>query len=308
MTTDLNYIEVTPNIIMTAMVTEETSKLIRPYLYSNMSCVVLPEELVFVNSGPHVDVTATFRRNMEERFNKKTSHLILTSKSWDIIWGMAAFKDTTVVSSSATKSGIRTNIKKGVDVSYREWIIRQVPEDNKLHESLMKNEIFVPKKGFSKSTKLGPSSYPLELEATLAGAISVYSPEDRTLFTGNALQSFMPGFMWPITGVELFQKWEKLEIDHIVPGRGPAVKKEYLTRTREWMETYIERLREYRDQRIPERQILKQKYPDHPGKSRESWIEGGPYHTGIIERLTRYWYKQVLKEERYELDDLMFIS
>ena len=308
MTTGLNYIEVAPNIIMTAMMTEETDKLIRPYLYSNMSCVIFPEELIFVNSGPHADLASKFRKDLEAQTEKKTSTLILTNKSWDVIWGMDAFKDVTVVSSSATKSGIRTNLKQGVDTSYREWIIRQVPEDNKIHESLMKNEIFVPTIGFSKNKVVGPDRYPLELEVTFAGDISIYCPLDKVLFTGNAIQSFMPPFVWPISAVNLYRKWEELEIDRIIPGHGPVVGKDYLIKIRKWMEAHLDKLRKYRNQGIPERLIVNQDYPDHPGKSRKSWIEGGPYHTELLERLTRYWYKQILKEVQQDEGDLMFIS
>lgn len=288
--------------------TEETDTLIRPYLYSNMSCIILPDELIFVNCGPHADLTLKFRTEMENRTKKKTSHLILTSKSWDVIWGMDTFKDVTVISSSATKSGIRTNIKMGVDVSYREWIIRQVPEDNKVHESLIKYEIFVPTTGFSNSKLIGHETYPIELESTLAGAISIYCPSDRILFAGNAIQSVSPPSIWPITGVNLYRKWKELEIDRIIPNRGPVVRKEYLIQIRKWMEAYLDKLRECREQGIPERLVFKQEFPDHPGKSRKSWIEGGPYHTGTIERLTRFWYKQILKEVWQEEGDLMFIS
>jgi len=308
MTTELKHIEVSPNIIMTAMMTEEIDTLIRPYLYSNMSCIILPEELIFVNSGPHADLASKFRKDLEAQTDKKTSTLILTNKSWDVIWGMDAFKDVMVVSSSVTKSGIRTNLKQGVDFSYREWIIHQIPEDNKVHESLIKNEIFVPTIGFSKKKVLGTDIYPLELEVTLAGAISIYCPSDKVLFTGNTIQSFMPPFVWPISAVNLYRKWEELEIDRIIPGRGPVVGKDYLIQIRMWMEAYLDKLREYRKQRIPERLIFKQDYPDHPGKSRKSWIEGGPYHTGTLERLTRYWYKQIQKEVQEEEGDLMFIS
>ncbi|MFX0016545.1 MAG: hypothetical protein ACFFB2_16540 [Promethearchaeota archaeon] len=308
MTAELNYLEVTPNIIMTAMRTEEMNKLIRPYLYSNISCIILPEELIFVNCGPHTDIALKFRKDMEQQTEKKTSHLILTSKSWDLIWGMEAFKDVTVVSSSTTKSGIRTNLKKGIDVSYKEWIMRQVPEDNKIHESLRKNKIFVPTIGFSKSKLLGSNGKRLELETTLAGAISIYYSSDKVLFSGNAIQSVSPPFMWPISGVELYRKWEKLEINKIIPARGPIVEKDYLIRIRKWMEAYLNKLRQYRDQNISTKLVLKQEYPDHPGKSRKSWIEGGPYHTGMINRLTRFWYKQIQQEVQQEEEDSMFIS
>jgi glyoxylase-like metal-dependent hydrolase (beta-lactamase superfamily II) len=304
----LKCIEVTSNITMTAIVTEEVNKLIRPYLYSNISCINLPDELIFINSGAFAEEAAKFRRMMEERYNKKTAYLILTGKRWDQIWGMNSFKDVAVISSSATKSGIRQNLKKGHDKSFREWIIKQIPEDNKLHENLLNNNFFVPTIGFSKSKVIGTESFPLQLETTLAGAISIYCPTAKTLFPGNMIQSFMPPIVWPITAVEQYRKLESLDIDYIVPDYGPVVKKGYLTQIRRWMEEYITKLREYRDQGISEKDIVKQEYPDHPGKNRISWIEGGPYHTGLIQRFTRYWYKQVLKEEYDSDEDLIFIS
>ena len=309
MSIDLNYIEVTPKIIMTAMRTEETNELIRPYMYSNISCIVHPEGLVFVNCTPFSDIAVKFRKDMEARTGQKASKLILTSHRWDSMWGMSAFKDLEIISSSQTKSGIRTNLKKGVDVSYREWIIRQIPEDNKLHDSLLNNEIIIPTTGFSRTKSLGGNStYPLELEVISAGEISIFSPMEKVLFSGSVIQSSMPPFMWPITGVNLYRKWEEMEIEKIIPSRGPVVNKAYIIQIRKWMEEFLDRLREYRDQEIPESQITKQEFPSHPAKSRKSWIEGGPYHTEIVDRLTRYWYKQILREVKQEEDDLMFIS
>ncbi len=303
----LKYIDVTPNIVRTAIETEESNKLVRPYLMSNMSCIQLQDELIFVDCGPRIDIARKFREDMESRFNKRTSHLILTVKRWDFYYGFNAFEDISIVSSSATKSGIRQNIKNGIESSWRDWIIRQIPEDEKLRDSLLKMRLIIPGTGFSKSKTMGSDSYPLELKSTLAGALSVYCPKEKVLFTGTAIQSSYPSFVWPINGVELYKKWEKLDIEYIIPGRGPHVKKEFLTAVKQWMEQVIDDLREYREKKIPESQILKQNYPEHPGESRISWVEGGDYHTGTVHRLIRYWYKQVLKEERDE-EELMFIS
>ncbi len=59
---------------------------------------------------------------------------------------------------------------------------------------------------------------------------------------------------------------------------------------------------------MPKKDLKKQEFPDHPGKKRISWVEGGPYHTGMVQRLRGYWYQQILKEERELDDDLKFIS
>ncbi|WP_455142626.1 hypothetical protein [Candidatus Hodarchaeum mangrovi] len=302
-----NYIEVTPDLIMTSMVTKETNKLIRPYLYSNISCLNLPDELVFVNTGPHVDIARKFRRDMESKFDKETSYLILTSKTWDYIWGMSAFEDVTVVSSSQTRSGIRQNLKQGIDSSYREWIIRQIPEDNKLHQSLMNNTLFIPTIGFSNKKEIGPKNCRLFLESIMASSMTIYCPSMKLLFTDSYIQSVMPPFVWSIATIETYRNWEQLDFDIIIPGRGPVVSKDYLINIRIWMENYLNLLREYRNQGVPESKILQQDFPDHPGKQRISWIDGGQYHTGIIQSMTRYWYKQILKEES-EIEDLIFIS
>jgi hypothetical protein len=65
MSQSLEYVDVTPNIVRTAIVTEESDKIVRPYLMTNMCCIQLPKELIFVNCGSRFDLAQKFRDDME---------------------------------------------------------------------------------------------------------------------------------------------------------------------------------------------------------------------------------------------------
>jgi len=74
--------EVTPNIITTAIYPHETNHILRSYETATMSCIALPDELYFVDSGAIIDNAVKFRADMEERFDRPTTHLLLTHDHW----------------------------------------------------------------------------------------------------------------------------------------------------------------------------------------------------------------------------------
>ena len=68
------------------------------------TCIALPDELVFVDCGIYPDLATKFRTDMEEKYQRKCSHLFLTHTHWDHIMAMEVYKDTNVV---ASESGIK---------------------------------------------------------------------------------------------------------------------------------------------------------------------------------------------------------
>jgi 3'-phosphoadenosine 5'-phosphosulfate sulfotransferase (PAPS reductase)/FAD synthetase len=48
---------------------------------SNSSCIALDDELIFVDTGLNTTNAANFRKAMEEKFNRKTSTLMLGLKN-----------------------------------------------------------------------------------------------------------------------------------------------------------------------------------------------------------------------------------
>ena len=73
---------------------------------SNLACIALDDELLFIDVGLNTTNAAKFRKAMEEKYKRKTSTLILTHGHIDHFLGMAAFKDVNVVAPELAKAGI----------------------------------------------------------------------------------------------------------------------------------------------------------------------------------------------------------
>ncbi|MHA2226873.1 MAG: hypothetical protein ACXAC8_16790 [Candidatus Hodarchaeales archaeon] len=303
----MNYIEVTENVITTAIITEESNNLTRSYLTSNMSCINLPEGLVFIDSGSRVDLARKFRESMEEKYEKEATHLIITSNIWDKFFGMKAFEDTNILSSTAAKTGIRLNLKKGVISSTVDRILLNITEDEGLRDNLDTLEVFPPTSGFSDEHILGKQPNHLDLKHLYGGTISVFAVPERVLFTSIAFMTSRVPFIWRTDIIDIYEMWEHYEFDFVVPGNGSVVNRSYLSTVREWHEEIFRKLHYYRDIGIEEQQILNQEFPIHPHSKRESWIEGNRVFSGAVDSSIRMWYKRILKAQRQK-EELNFIS
>ena len=70
---------------------------------SNIVCISLESELIFVDTGLNTIVAADFRTEMEKKYRKKASTLLLTHAHIDHFLGMKAFSDCTVVAAETAK-------------------------------------------------------------------------------------------------------------------------------------------------------------------------------------------------------------
>ncbi|MHA2272789.1 MAG: hypothetical protein ACXACI_13065 [Candidatus Hodarchaeales archaeon] len=307
----LQYTTVTENIITTAMSSDEVDHLVRPYQTSRMSCVALPDELFFIDCTARADLAQQFRTDMETRFERPTTHLLLSSEDWHRAFGMQAFKDVTVVIASPGKAFFKKSLKDKYIDTIKEYIYREIPEDEELREVLLNSSVFIPQIGVSKRT-FGPKTHPVifqKLPHSGARASWLYLPSEKTLFLGRALSSCSVALHWPINTPELFRQWEQLDVAHVIPGNGPVVGKDYITQIREYYEALLEKLYESKQSGLKEKQLIKRTdLPEWPGKKRKSWIEGSPYHTRVVTNTIRYWYRQVLREPTPADEDLQFIS
>ncbi len=309
---ELQYVEVTENIILTALYPYEVDKLLRLHETAIMSCIALPDELFFVDCGARLDLARKFRQDMEERFERPTSHLFLTHDHWHSNIGMSAFEDVNIVMSSAGRSYYRTNIKKGVYDRWNEWIVQNTPDDEKLRKSLLEASLFMPNIGIPKQQVFGSDTnqiiFKVEKGHTNPSS-SVYVSSERTLFTGGNLNTCYAQFIWPTTIIDTYKAWEQLDIEYVVPGHGSIVDKGYISLIRVYFEELLDKLRELKKLGLTKNQVVKQTdLPEYPGTHQKSWVEGSRYHTGAVNRIVKYWYGQVLKEEETEEEDLMFIS
>jgi glyoxylase-like metal-dependent hydrolase (beta-lactamase superfamily II) len=308
---ELPYIEVTNNVITTALHPYETDQLLRTHETGTMSCVSTESGLIFVDCGAIVKYAQKFRKDMEKRFDRPTTQLLLTHDHWHCTYGMAAFEDVDVVISSVGRSNFRKNFKNGVSDRWKERLLQGFPDDERLRESITENTLFVPNIGVPKEKTFGSKGNQILFHScrghSAAGAY-VYVPSEKTLLTGGNLNTCYAQFVWPIQVVETYKEWESLDVEHVVPGHGRVVPLSYISLVREYFEQLLGKLRELKLEGLTAGQVLQRNdLPEYPHKGR-SWIEGSVYHTQTVERLVKYWYGRVLKETRVEDDDLMFIS
>ncbi|MFX1336419.1 MAG: hypothetical protein ACFFAM_18445 [Promethearchaeota archaeon] len=305
----LEHIQLTKNIVTTSMNPREVQKLLRSYETQTMSCLILEDELFFVDTLARIDLTKQFRQDMEKRFKKPTTHLLLTHDHWHCAFGMSVFEDVTVAISSAGKSYYRKNLKYGVYEKFKNRIIRNIPDDDKLRELLLEAPLFVPHVGISNIRYFGQND---EVFFKVIGmhtrpSSMIYVKPDKTLFTGGALNTVYGQSIWPLQAIELYREWEKMEIDYVVPGHGFVTDKQYITIIRKYFEELVAKLRELKNQGLTKTQVLKHNdLPEYPGKKQKSWIEGSDFHTKVMNNLIKWWYGQILKEQSD--NDLLFIS
>jgi hypothetical protein len=76
-----HYIEVTDKIVTTALYPYETDQLLRTYETSTMSCIAAENGLIFVDCGVIVKDAQKFRKDVEQRFGRPTTHLLLTHEA-----------------------------------------------------------------------------------------------------------------------------------------------------------------------------------------------------------------------------------
>ena len=94
--------------------------------------------------------------------------------------------------------------------------------------------------------------------------------------------------------LETYRHWETLDIDHVIPGHGEVVSKEYITKVRSYFDELICTLKELGDTQLDCKRILKHpKLPTYFGSNHASWIEGSQYHTGWLNNSIIYWCKKL---------------
>ena len=78
---------------------------------SNITCVSLDDGLVFIDCGMFIERAAKFRKDMEDKFKKKTLALVLSHSHVDHFFGMAAFEDVPIIASYSSEANYARQLK-----------------------------------------------------------------------------------------------------------------------------------------------------------------------------------------------------
>lgn len=293
------YTKVTDNIFISSFSSIIHAGEAKPVTTSTMTCIALSDELMFVDCGLSSKFAAKFRKDMEEKFQRKTSHLLLTHLHRDHYWAMGAFKDINVVASSKEMPYVK-RILKNTKSQKEQWAGRVIG-NKAIAKAIINANLFLPnisvKEKFTFDSDKG-----VIFQITgghSSGSAYVYSPSERVLCTGdNLLTCYAQLFGNGEKMLETYRHWETLDIEHVVPGHGEVVSKEYITEVRSYFEELISTLKELEDTQLDLKNILKHpKLPIYFGRNHASWIEGSQYHSGWLNNSIIYWYKKLIKQK-----------
>ncbi|MHA2498188.1 MAG: hypothetical protein ACXAEL_01340 [Candidatus Hodarchaeales archaeon] len=262
---DLEYIDVVPDkIVTTSLFPHETNQILRSFESANMSCIALEDELIFVDCGAIVDNARKFRQDMEDRFGRPTTHLLLTHEHWHACFAMGAFENVNVVMSRDGLSYIRTNLKKDGYANLKEAILREMPGDEQLRENIERTFLFTPHIGVprNKPLELDSEGSPVIFRTDLIGhtgtSAIIHVPKEKVLFTGGTVVNYGAQLIRIIWIGRVYQQLEQLEFDTIVPGHGPVIHngKPFIASLREYYDAVVAQLREFKQEGVTTKQLL----------------------------------------------------
>ncbi|MHA1932822.1 MAG: MBL fold metallo-hydrolase [Promethearchaeota archaeon] len=265
------------------------------------TCIALPNELVFVDCSPYPELSLKFRLDMEEKFARKTSHLLLTHTHWDHILSMQVFKDVDTVSSETGINELNNFLNTLNNTEEDKWSGLFLIEEQEIVDIFKTVKLSPPNVLVKKEFRIGKEPYEL-IFRVLGGhsndSASIYFPFEKVLCAGdNLIECFaqLPGT--PSETLEIYRYWESLDIEKIVPGHGNIVDKNYLVKIKHYFENLYSALEILIDQRIPRKKIL-----DHPSlpkyfaESQLGWTESGNSDMKWLEMTIKSWYRHLKRK------------
>lgn len=298
----MTYSNVTRNVVTATGFSPDEH--VEPFQTSTMTCMVLPHELVFVDCGIIPKIASEFRSDMEERFQKDTSHLLLTHVHWDHIFGMEAFEDVRIVASTVGITYLKRNLKGMFSRERREKTAKRRFSNRKEIAECCKNaKLLLPHIGVTEELRIGPKEEVIfkVIEGHSKDSACIYAPEEQVLCTGDNLLTYyaqLPGN--PRETLEIFGFWETLDINYVIPGHGDVVRKEYITMVRTYFEELLSVLKILKAQHLPLKDVLNHpSLPHYFGKDQPTWTEGGKYHTEWLEKNVKSWYKWLATSPKF---------
>ena len=221
---------------------------------ANLVCIELENSLVFVDTGRVVDLAFKFRRDMEERFNKKASHLLITHYHFDHYGAMSVFKDVEIIAARAGYDDFSTGLKTYLTKETRQEDVKlwkeeaeknnlEVSPGRVLHwEHYPKNDIFLPTKIVDDELQLGNENEKVIFKVT--GGHSkctayVFIPSESVIhvsdnlatnpngndgvFLGHSIFFFRMGVSNKT--IEILEEICTLPVVTVIPGHGPIISK-----------------------------------------------------------------------------------
>lgn len=251
------YIDVSENIVLMRITGTGHNE-------GNVTCIELDDRLVFVDAGRVAKPIKEFRSKMEERFDKVTSLLLLTHTHGDHYFGIDAFSDVPIITTSKGVESIAENMKTEWSQEGRQKTIEEVkgffkeqgkpiPEKyKKWQKDLLEAEIHPPTIGVKDEISIESNGGQIHYRS-IGGhsecSAYLFCESENILITGDNLVAehgsnsacMLAGL--GADGVDILQSFEGMNVDKLIPGHGPVVNTDYVRTSREWFTNMFEKLR-----------------------------------------------------------------
>jgi len=228
---------------------------------SNIICIALDNELVFIDSGLNTIIARDFRREMEKKYERKASMLILTHGHIDHFLGMGAFSDCRIIAAEAGKK----RFERFVYLEFTEEILdnmSRVFPSIKVAVAIAK--LSMPNIWVKERKIYGKNQ---ELVFQIIGGHSscsstIYYAPDKILIVGDLIQADVyPYFGEPDTDMSKWigalKEWEAEDFQFILPGHGGVLSKNYIPKVRIFFEKLIEELANFKSEGVTEDDLVK---------------------------------------------------
>ena len=295
--------EISNNIVIASFLDKPRSQYNDAPQTTTITCISLPDELVFVDCGVYTGAITKFREEMEKRFQRRTSYLLLTHTHWDHILAMEAFKDVDIV---VAKKGIPSlkSAYKGY-LSQKERVIRANNyrnEDVEIAEDIEKSELFMPNITVKNELIIGSGEKEIVFKIVgnhSADSAIVHIPSEKTLCTGDNLLACYPQLVnASYETVEMFREWEKMDVDHFIAGHGLPVKKDFVKKVRLYYENLIAFLKEQISKNSKFEDIKDNpSLPNYFAVNRPNWTYACRPKTNWLEDDIKRWYNFLVRNK-----------
>ncbi len=227
-----------------------------------ITCIALPDQLIFVDCGVYSKAIMEFRKQMEEHFQRKTSYLLLTHIHWDHILAMKVFKDVDVVIAKRGITGLKRSYSGYLSTKERKERAKDYrEEDSEIAEDIENADLFIPNITVKDELEIGEEERKIIFKVignhTAESAI-VLIPGEKIMCTGdNLLVTYPQLTRTSYDTPEMYKTWENMDIDLFIPGHGNPVKKDYIQSVRLYYDSLISFLKTKIKQKISISKILK---------------------------------------------------
>jgi len=219
---------------------------------SNLACVTLEDELIFVDAGLLTWYASEFRAAMEDKHGKKASTLLLTHGHIDHFFGMKAFSDCEVIAAEAARSRLEYFWDLEFTEEYAESRSGIFPY---LKEAIEDYELRLPTRWIRNKLSIGDVLSFEVIGGHSAGSSVVVSEPLLVCIAGDLVQAERyPYFGEPDTDlgkwVQTLRKWSAMDILHVLPGHGPPVTAAYLQGVAEFFEDLTQKVSELKQRGV----------------------------------------------------------